>query len=152
MWDEGLSLHAIYIDWRMSAVMDVPFAHCTPSMLLANTFKDGKKGQSHIYVMVNNFTSLTALSVGTTVFAENFVVTIQKYCTAYGHTDIVISNLSSDLNSKLFVKLVQLMCMRHTFSIADRHAYCSECTIEEVVGHLRAIAYNSRIDDAFDVP
>ena len=65
---------------------------------------------------------------------------------------MVISDLGSDLNSKLFAELVKLMGMRHTFSIADRHANGSERTIKEVVRHLRAIAYDSRIEDVFDDP
>ena len=39
MWDDGLSLHDPYADWRTSAIMDVPFARDT-SMLLANIFAD----------------------------------------------------------------------------------------------------------------
>ena len=59
----------------------------------------GKNGQSHIYVVVNLFTKLTALSVGTTVSAENLVVAILNYRTTYGYTDMIISDLGSDLNS-----------------------------------------------------
>ena len=65
---------------------------------------------------------------------------------------MVISDLGSDLNSKLFAELVKLLGIRHTFSIADRHANGSERTIKEVVRHLRAIAYESRIDNVCDNP
>ena len=94
--------------------------------------------------MVNLFTKLTALSVGTTVSAENLVVAFRKYWTTYGHTDKVISYSGSHLNSKLSAELVQLMGMRHTFSIADRHANSLERITKEVVRRLRAIAYESR--------
>ena len=65
---------------------------------------------------------------------------------------MIISDLGSELNSKIFAELVKLMGMRHTFSIADRHANGSERTIKEVVRHLRAMAYDSRIDDIYDDP
>ena len=103
-------------------------------------------------MVVNLITKLTALLVGTTVSAENLVVTIRKYWTTYEYTDMVISNLVSDLNSKLITELVKLMGTRHTFSIADRHGNVSERTIKEVVRHFRAIPYDSRIDDVFDDP
>ena len=112
----------------------------------------GKSGESHIYVVVNLFTKLTVLSKGTEVSAENLVAAIWTYWTTYGHTDMIISDLGSDLNSKIFAELVKLMGMRHTFSIADRHANGSERTIKEVVRHLRAVAYDSRIDDIYDDP
>ena len=112
----------------------------------------GKEGQTHIYVVVNLFTKLASLSTGVTVSAENLVYAIWKYWTTYGHTDMIISDLGSDLNSKVFAELVKLMGMRHTFSIADRHANGSERTIKEVVRHLRAISYDARIDDIYDDP
>ena len=65
---------------------------------------------------------------------------------------MIISDLGSDLNSKVFANLVKLMGMRYTFSIADRHANGSERTIKEVVRHLRAIAYDNRITDIYDDP
>ena len=112
----------------------------------------GKNGQTHIYVVVNLFTKLATLSTGTSVSAENLVYAIWHHWTIYGHTDMIISDLGSDLNSKVFAEIVKLMGMRHTFSIADRHANGSERTIKEVVRHLRAIAYDKRIDDIYDDP
>ena len=63
---------------------------------------------------------------------------------------MVISDLGSDFNSKLVAELVKLMGIRHTFSIADRHANGSERTIREVLRLLRTIAYDSIIEDVFD--
>ena len=56
--------------------------------------------QSHNYVLVILFTKLTALSVGSTMSAENLVVAIRKYWTTYGETDmpLVISDWDIDLN------------------------------------------------------
>ena len=48
MWDEGLSLHDPYADWRMCAIMDVPFAHDTQSMLLANIFEDFDRSANEV--------------------------------------------------------------------------------------------------------
>ena len=42
---------------------------------------------------------------------------------------MVISDLRGDLNFNLFAELLMLIGMRHTFSIADRHANGSERTI-----------------------
>ena len=56
---------------------------------------------------------------------------------------MIISDLGSNLKSKVFANLVKLMGMRHTFSIADRHANSSELTIKEMVRHPSAIAYNN---------
>ena len=112
----------------------------------------GKAGDTHIYVVVNLFTKFVSLSPGTTVSAENLVKVIWFHWTNFGHTDMIISDLGSDLNSKVFESLVKLMGMRHTFSIADRHANGSERTIKEVVRHLRALAYDKRIEDIYDDP
>ena len=112
----------------------------------------GKAGHTHIYVVVNLFTKFVLLSPGTTVSAENLVKAIWFHWTNFGHTDVVISDLGCDLNSKIFESLVKLMGMRHTFSIADRHANGSERTIKEVVRHLHALAYDKRIDDIYDDP
>ena len=77
----------------------------------------------------------------------------------FGHTDLIISDLGSDLTSKVFANLVKPMSIRHTFSITDRCAKGSErrcLTIKELVRHLRAIAYDKRIvdshDDSFVIP
>ena len=82
----------------------------------------GKNGQTHIYVVVNLFTKLPYLSAGTTVSAQNLAATVWSYWANFGNSDMIISDLGSDLNSELFAELVKLMGMRHVFSIADRHA------------------------------
>ena len=112
----------------------------------------GKNGECTIYVVVNLYSKQCTLSPFVTVSAENAVHAVWVYWCVYGHTDMVISDLGSDFNSKLFAGLVELMGMRHTFSIADRHANGSERIIKEVVRHLRAIVYDKRIDNVFDDP
>ena len=120
--------------------------------LCSQKFSDAATRWSTIYVVVNLFTKFVSLSPGTTVSAENLVKAIWLHWTNFGHTDMIISDLGSDLNSKVFESLVKLMGMRHTFSIADSHANGSERTIKEVVRHLRALAYDKRIEDIYDDP
>jgi hypothetical protein len=55
---------------------------------------------------------------------------------------MIISDQGPDLTSALFEQLTTYMGMRHTFSIADKHANGSERLIGELVRHLRAMAYD----------
>ena len=55
-----------------------PHSRCAIDVDAVDITSYGKNGQSHIYVLVNLVTKLTALSVGTSVFAENLILTIWK--------------------------------------------------------------------------
>jgi hypothetical protein len=101
----------------------------------------GKSGQTHIYVVVNLFSKFTYLSSGTTVSAQNLAATVWSYWANFGNSDMVISDLGSDLNSEWFVEPAKLMGMKHVFSIVDRRANGSE----EVVRHLKALVYDARV-------
>jgi hypothetical protein len=92
----------------------------------------GRNGQTHIYVVVNLFTKLTYLSAETTVSTQNLAATVWSYWANFGNSDMIISDLGSNLNSELFAELVKLMGIKHVFSIADSHANGSERTIKEV--------------------
>ena len=108
----------------------------------------GANGQTHINVVVNLFTKLTYLYPGVT--ADNLIATVWSYWCNFGHTDMIISDLGPDLNSKMFKGLVDLMGMLHKFSIANRHVNGCERRIKEVARHLRAIVFDKRLKDVFD--
>ena len=103
----------------------------------------GKDGYTHINVIVNLHTKLVFLEPVKGVTALNLANTVWKYWSYYGHTDVVISDQGPDLTSDLFQQLTEYMGMRHTFSIANRHANGSERIIGEVVRHLRALVYDA---------
>lgn len=112
----------------------------------------GKEGHTHVMVILNLFTKHIYLHAIKGVTAQNLTVAVWNYWCNFGHTDMIISDLGSDLNSHLFAELVELMGMRHVFSIADKHANGTERSIKEVNRHLRAIVYDERIKDVFDDP
>ena len=103
----------------------------------------GKDGHTHINVVINLYTKLVFLEPVKGVTALNLANTIWKYWSFFGHTDLVISDKGPDLNSQLFEQLIEYMGMRHTFSIADKHANGCERVIGEVVRHLRALVYDN---------
>ena len=75
-----------------------------------------------------------------------------KYWCTLGHADIIISDEGPDLNSSLFEALVALMGMRNVFSITDKHVHGTESSYKEVLRHLRAIVYDTRVTDVFTNP
>ena len=103
----------------------------------------GREGHTHINVVINLFTKLVFLEPVKGVTALNLADTVWKYWSLYGHCDVIISDKGPDLNSQLFEQLTEYMGMRHTFSIADKHANGCERTIGEVVRHLRALVYDN---------
>jgi hypothetical protein len=112
----------------------------------------GANGQTHINVIVNLYTKQAYLYPVAGVTAEHLVNTVWSYWCNFGHTDMIISDLGPDLNSKLFDGLVTLMGMTHKFSIANKHANGCERQLKEVSRHLRAICYDDRIKDIYDDP
>ena len=112
----------------------------------------GKRGETHITVIVNLFTKLTALYASTGCTGSNLTAAVWQFWATYGTTDSIISDLGSDLTSDLFAELTKLIGVRHVFSIADKHANGVERVIKEVVRHLRAIVFDKRIDDIFADP
>lgn len=72
-------------------------------------------------------------------------------CT-YGHTDLIISEKGSDLTADLMKGLLQLMGMRHVFSIVDKHSNSVECVNKKVVRHLRSMVFDRNIRDVFNDP
>jgi hypothetical protein len=112
----------------------------------------GKNGETHIYVVVNLFTKMVSLEPVKGVTIPNVTLCIWKHWTNFGHTDLILSDLGPELNSKLMSELVKLMGMRHAFSIADRHSNGVERTIAEVTRHLRAMAYDKNNLDIFGDP
>ena len=102
----------------------------------------GKDGHTHINVVVNLFTKKVFLDKVKGVTALSLANTVWAYWSMFGHTDLIISDQGPDLNSELFEQLVEYMGMRHTFSIADKHANGCERVIGEVVRHLRALVYD----------
>ena len=103
----------------------------------------GKDNHTHVNVIVNLFTKLVYLEPVKGVTALNLAGTMWKYWSLYGHTDVIISDRGPDLNSEPFEQLTEYMGMRHTFSIADKHANGCERIIGEVVRHLRALVYDN---------
>ena len=112
----------------------------------------GKEGHTHITVILNLFCKHVYLYPVKSVSAKNLAAAVWSYWSNFGHTDMVISDQGSDLTSNLFSELISLMGMRHVFSIANKHANGTEREIKEVVRHLRAMVYDSRISDVFDDP
>ena len=116
----------------------------------------GADGYTHINVVVNLFTKLVYLEPVKGVTALNLANTVWKYWSYYGHTDLIISDQGPDLTSDLFKQLTEYMGVRHTFSIANRHANGCERIIGEVVRHLRALVYENskRVErkDVFEDP
>jgi hypothetical protein len=105
----------------------------------------GKTGLDHLIVVVNLFTKLTSLYPVQGCSAKNLAHSIWKYWCTYGHTDLNISDQGPDLKSDLMSELVQLMGMRHVFSIVDKHANGVERVNKEVVRHLRCLVYGTGI-------
>lgn len=112
----------------------------------------GSNGETHILVVVNLFTKLTALYPTSGCSAHNLASAIWRYWATYGTTDMIISDLGSDLTSELFSELADLLGVRHAFSIADKHSNGVERVIKEVVRHLRALVFDKRIGDVFADP
>lgn len=112
----------------------------------------GKKGETHIIVIVNLFTKLVFLYPVVGVTAINLSVAVWTFWCNFGHTDLIISDMGPDLKSQLFAELVKLMGMRHIFSIANRHINGCERIIKEIGRHLRAMVYDKRISDVFGDP
>ncbi len=112
----------------------------------------GPNGEDSILIVVNLFTKLSVLYPAVGCTSKNLAAAIWKYWTTYGHTDWVISDLGPDLNSQLFKELIQLIGMRHVFSIADKHSNGVERTCKETQRHLRAMVYDERIKDVFVDP
>jgi hypothetical protein len=101
------------------------------------------EGYTHLNVIVNLHTKHLFLQPVKEVTGLSLANTCWKYWSLFGHTDMVISDLGPDLNSKIFNHLCTYMGMRHAFSIADRHANGCERIIGEVVRHLRAMVYDN---------
>jgi hypothetical protein len=112
----------------------------------------GKNGMTHINTVVNLFTKFSYLYPISGCTAENLVLSIWHYWCNFGHTDMIVSDLGPDLNSKIFAQLVKLMGMAHKFSIADRHVNGVERNLKEVARHLRAIVFDDRVPDIFENP
>jgi hypothetical protein len=116
----------------------------------------GEDGYTHINVVVNLYTKFVALYPVKGVTALNLANSCWKYWCNFGHTDMIISDRGPDLVSGLYEQLTTYMGMRHTFSIADKHANGVERTIGEVFRHLRAMVYdesaNSANQDIFKDP
>jgi hypothetical protein len=113
----------------------------------------GKTGLDHLIVVVNLFIKLTSLYPVQGCSAKNLAYSIWKYWCTYGHTDLIISDQGPDLKSDLMSELVQLMGMRHVFSIVDKHANGVERVNKEVVRHLRClVVWDRNIRDVFDDP
>ena len=102
----------------------------------------GKDGHTLINVVVNLFTKLVFMEAVKDVTALTLTNSVWKIWSYYGHTDVIISDQGPDLNSQLFEQLTEYMGMRHTFSIADKHANGCERVLGEVVRHLRALVYD----------
>ena len=102
----------------------------------------GKEGYTHINVVVNLFTKHVFLEPVKGVTAINLANTVWKYWSQFGHTDVIISDQGPDLKSQLFDQLCSYIGVKHTFSIADRHANGCERIIGEVVRHLRALVFD----------
>ena len=111
-----------------------------------------KNGETHINVVINLFTKFVCLYPVKGCTAENLSISVWTHWCQFGHTDIIISDMGPDLNSKLFAELVKLMGMSHKFSIQGRHINGCERVIKEVNRHLRAITYDTRIKDVFEDP
>ena len=65
---------------------------------------------------------------------------------------MIISDLGPELKSQMFEELLQLVGMRHVFSIADKHVNGAERLIKEAQRHLRAMVYDTRISNVFSDP
>jgi hypothetical protein len=104
----------------------------------------GANGYTHINLVVNLFTKLVSLHPVKGCTALDLANSIWQHWCYYGQTDMIISDQGPDLTSTLFEQLTTYIGMRHTFSIADKHANGSERLIGEVVRHLRAMAYAVR--------
>jgi hypothetical protein len=75
--------------------------------------------------------------------AVNLANTVWTYWANFGHTDCIISDKGPELTSNL-MKIIFVK-----FSMTDKHANGVERTIKEVQRHLRAIVYDTRIQDIF---
>ena len=103
----------------------------------------------YILVVINLFTKLVYLQASVGCTAQTLCVLVWTYWCTYGHTDMIISDKGPDLNSTLFEELVKLMGMRHVFSITDKHSNGTERINKEVLRHLRAMVYDTRVSDIF---
>ena len=112
----------------------------------------GPEGHTHILVIVNLFTKFAYLVSSKGCTALNLAQAVWQYWCNFGCTDMIISDRGSDLTSDLFAELVNLVGLRHVFSIADKHANGTERLIKEAQRHLRAIVYDSRVEDVFTDP
>ena len=112
----------------------------------------GKNGHTHITVIVNLFTKFVYLHPIKGCTAINLAAAVWTYWCYFGCTDMVISDQGPNLRSDLFNELTSLVGLRHVFSIADRHVNGCERLIKEAQRHLRALVYDSRIEDVFDDP
>jgi hypothetical protein len=90
----------------------------------------GKNGMTHINVVCNLFAKLVYLDPVNGCTAKNLTTTVWKYWANFGHTDMIVSDLGPDLNSDLFAQLVELMGMKHKFSITDKHVNGCERQIQ----------------------
>ena len=97
-------------------------------------------------MVVNLFTKYTALYPTNAVTAINLT---RKHWCNFGHTNMIVSDKSTDLSSKLMEELVKLMGTRHDFGITDRYVNGTERVIEEVVRYLRAILSIIRASKCF---
>jgi hypothetical protein len=109
----------------------------------------GPNGETHILVVINLFTKLVYLQASVGCTAQTLCVLVWTYWCTYGHTDMIISDKGPDLNSTLFEELVKLMGMRHVFSITDKHSNGTERINKEILRHLRAMVYDTRVSDIF---
>ena len=112
----------------------------------------GPDGHTHILVIVNLFTKFVALFPSKGCTAVNLAHAVWQYWCNFGCTDMIISDRGPDLRSDLFAELVKIVGLRHVFSIAAKHANGTERLIKETQRHLRAIVYDSRVEDVFTDP
>jgi hypothetical protein len=112
----------------------------------------GANGETHILLVVNLFTKFVYLEPSTGCTALNLANAVWKYWCYFGFTDMLVSDKGPDLTSQLFAELIQLVGMRHVFSISDKHVNGSERLIKEVQRHLRAIVFDTRVKDVFADP
>ena len=112
----------------------------------------GPDGHTHILVIVNLFTKFVFLTPSQGCTAVNLANAVWHYWCNFGCTDMIISDRGPDLRSDLFAELVKLVGLRHVFSIAAKHANGTERLIKETQRHLRAIVYDSRVEDIFSNP
>ena len=132
--------------------MKPPNARSTIGIDALEISPKGEQGETHIIVCVNLFTKHTYLQKVCGDTAKNLATVVWQYWCNFGYTDSVISDKGPDLRSDLFKQLTQLAGLRHSFSIANRHANGCERVLKEVQRHLRVLATESNCRNIFKDP